>query len=191
MGEILVGAAAFLLLGLSDWALTRGKGALGSVATVLAAVLLCSATIGLWLRGPRLPIPPALRIACGVLTLPFLGLLVLSVLIEPSLARNAAGHPGSLYTKGTYALVRHPGVHWFLLLHTLLAIACASRLLMIAIPFWTAANVALAVTQDRVLFPKLFGDAYRLYWRQVPFLLPTRHSLSACFSTLTLSRRSP
>ena len=191
VGEILAGAAAFLLVGLSDWAALRGHKALRSIAVAISAVLLCAAFVGLSVGGVRFVVPVSLRIAAGVLCLPFVGLLVLSVLIEPTWAAGHTPPFPPLYTRGTYALVRHPGVHWFFFVHSLLALAMASWSLAIAVPCWTGANLALSLVQDRVLFPRIFGPAYTGYRREAPFLIPTRRSLRACCSTLTITRRVP
>jgi protein-S-isoprenylcysteine O-methyltransferase Ste14 len=190
VAEILAGVAAFVLLGLSDRAAWRGRAALRSAAVAISAILLTAGFVSLSLWGPRLGLSVPLRIAAGVVSLPFLGLLVLSVVIEPSFGTIPGANGPSLYRRGTYALVRHPGIHWFLAFHLLLVLATASQRLAIAIPFWTAANLGLVFVQDRVLFPGIFGQMYSTYRKEVPFLIPTARSFRACCSTLTITRRA-
>ncbi len=44
-------------------------------------------------------------------------------------------------------------------------------------------DVLYVSVRDRFFFPRMFPD-YPQYQRQTPMLIPTRESISACFSTL-------
>jgi hypothetical protein len=64
--------------------------------------------------------------------------------------------------------------------------ASGSRALLVALPVWTGANLALVALEDRLLFPRLFGDDYAKYSSTVPFLLPSRASIRRCLETFAL-----
>lgn len=56
--------------------------------------------------------------------------------------------------------------------------------LLLEIPFAkTYSDVLYVSVRDRFFFPRMFPD-YPQYRRQTPMLIPTRESISACFSTL-------
>jgi len=83
-----------------------------------------------------------------------------------------------LVTTGLYALVRHPGVHWFTLLVFSLILISRSVLLLIAAPIFIALDVLLVVVQDRLFFVRMF-DGYGKYQRETPMLLPNKRSVNA------------
>ena len=127
----------------------------------------------------RLHTPLALRIAAGACAAAFLLLLVRSLAIEIGGPRGGPAPAGArvLVTTGTYALVRHPGVLWYLFFHLLLGAAWGSVPFLIAAPLWAGLNTAVAAVQDRITFPRQFGAPYEDYRRAVPFLVPSRASL--------------
>ena len=188
---ILVGAASFFILLASDHAEARGRACLKRATVITASLAFVLASAALLAAPEKLTLPLAVRIAGVVLSLPFLGLLVSSLFLEVS--AGARRHEGNgkkrLVTTGTYALVRHPGVLWLFFLHVCLVGASASVPFFVALPFWTAANVLLALVQDRTSFPLLFGVEYREYRHRVPFLVPTAASIRRCLATAA-NRRS-
>jgi protein-S-isoprenylcysteine O-methyltransferase Ste14 len=93
-------------------------------------------------------------------------LTLYSVLLEIPLHGN-----GTLYTKGTYSLCRHPGFLWY-----------SFFTLLTATYFWYAplawvclgficCNFALITLEDVVLFPKMFPQ-YKDYKKTTRFLIP-------------------
>ena len=101
-------------------------------------------------------------------------------------------HPGQhseLIRSGSYALVRHPTVLWYLLMVVGLTLASRSVTLQIAAPVWLAMDIIWIVVQEKVSLPKAFPN-YPDYIETTPMLLPTRHSLQACLKSFSLSSRN-
>lgn len=87
------------------------------------------------------------------------------------------------YDKGVYALCRHPGVLWFAGFYFSLWLAFqTSGLLWMAI-WYTGLNLGYIILQDVAIFPRVFSD-YLRYQQEVPFLVPTKRSLTRCMKTL-------
>ena len=185
MVPIAIGTGGFFLLLIADFAQARNAGALRFPALVASALSIGWGLVEVLDSPDRLPLPSAVRVAAGILAVPFLALLLWSLFLEIpfSPAYGGAAGPRTLVTTGTYALSRHPGVLWLFLLQLACATASASRLLLVATVPWTCANVILVAIEDRFLFPRIFGDAYRAYQRSVPFLVPTPPSIRRCVAT--------
>lgn len=131
------------------------------------------------LRGsPSLPVPAALARFAGALSLLSFAGMAYSLLVEIPLRKAwlRQGHTDALVTTGTYALVRHPGVLWLASALGLAALAARSRRLLLAWPAIILGDALHVWFQDRVVLPRVFGDAYRDYQRRTPFLIPTRRS---------------
>lgn len=184
---ILIGMGALLLLLVSDWADCEGRFGARLLAAALSLALLLSSAVALIARPERLTLSLWVRLPAALAAAVFLFLLVSSLFLEIQLAEGPGGER-PLYTRGTYALVRHPGVLWLALLQVTFALAIRSGPLLIASPFWTAANVALVAAEDRIFFPRLFGDAYLRYRKNVPFLLPTISSMKNCIKTYSIKK---
>jgi protein-S-isoprenylcysteine O-methyltransferase Ste14 len=112
-------------------------------------------------------------------------LLIYSLYIKLPFAKTyvATGVGDRLITSGLYALVRHPGVHWFTLLMVTLILVSRSRLMLIAAPIWVLLDIVLVAIQDRFFFGRMFAG-YENYRRQTPMLIPNRRSLSAFINSL-------
>lgn len=130
-------------------------------------------------------LPIALSILGWVLLPIFAFLLVYSLAIELPSGKTYShtGVPTHLVTTGTYALMRHPAVMWYVLALVSLLLATRSTVLLIAIPVWSLLNIIYATVQDRFFFVKMF-PGYQQYRQQTPMLIPTRRSLFACLRTL-------
>ena len=87
------------------------------------------------------------------------------------------------YTKGVYALCRHPGVLWFAGGYLCLAGAMGSGRLWGFCLLMSGLDVAYVVLQDLWTFPRTF-DNYPEYRSLAPFLIPNPASLRRCIQTL-------
>lgn len=87
-----------------------------------------------------------------------------------------------------YALVRHPGVMWFILLMLSLVFISRSSLLLIAAPIFIFLDIGLVIIQDRFFFVRMF-DGYRRYQGETPMLVPNRNSIRAFFGSLKKPER--
>ena len=92
-----------------------------------------------------------------------------------------------LVVTGFYALVRHPGVPWFVIVLIALVLASRSQPLLIAAPVFALVDILLVVIQDKVFFTKMFAS-YTRYQKETPMLLPNRKSIGACIRSLGQNR---
>ena len=188
MAYVLAGAAGFLVLLLFDWADSRGLRKGKPLIMIGAWALFLFAFIAILKSPDRFFVPRALRIIAGVPAILFFLLFLYSLLLEIPFGQTYGGAEGDrrVVATGTYALVRHPAVIWFFLFHLSLVLVVGSRLLLIAVPFWTGMNILLVAVEDKVFFPRTFGDSYRRYQHDVPFLIPTPASIRQCVTTFRL-----
>jgi len=185
MNYIALGSLGFLILHFFDIvSLKRVACAkpcmwiLGSGLLVYSLVMLCPGTDKLllpswstWLGWALLSISLLLLMYSLFINLPFRKTYV------------ASGVGDELITTGLYALVRHPGVHWFIVLMLSLVLVSRSKLLLIALPIWILLDILLVVIQDRFFLGRMF-PGYENYRQETPMLLPNRKSISACIRTI-------
>jgi len=151
---------------------------LGSGLVVYALVMAClqSDTLSLpvwstWLGWALLTISLILLIYSLFINLPFRKTYI------------AAGVSDKLIRGGLYALVRHPGVLFFILLLVSLILVSRSSLLLMASLIWILLSILLVIIQDKFFFGKMFAG-YDQYRKETPMLLPNRKSIRACIRTI-------
>ncbi len=109
-------------------------------------------------------------------------LLIYSVFIEVGHKTYKLKNEHSLVTNGTYALTRHPGVLWMLLLYIFGAIFFQNLLAIYAALIWTLANIVYVTIQERLIFHKIF-DNYDKYRESTPMLFPSYQSIGKFITT--------
>jgi len=122
----------------------------------------------------------------GWVVLPIsLFMLIYSLFINLPFGKTyvATGVGDKLITSGLYALVRHPGVHWFTLLLLALILVSSSSLMLIAAPIWVLLDIVLVSIQDRFFFSKMFAG-YDNYRRETPMFIPSQRSINAFINSL-------
>jgi len=189
MTYIILGILGFLIIHFFDIvSLKRIPGAkpctwiLGSGLLVYSVIMLC-------LSSDKLPLPPwATWLGWVLLSISIL-LLLYSLFFNLPFRKTyvAAGVGDKLVKTGLYALVRHPGVHWFILLMLSLVLISGSKLLLIASPTWILLDIMLVVIQDKFFLGRMFEE-YDSYRRETPMLLPNKKSISACVRTINQTR---
>lgn len=157
MWAVIAGVFAFLIAYLFDWVSMRkipgGKQVIALFVVGLHSYALVAAYWGV----SRFSLPSAFSVL-GWFLLPFsLLLLLYSLFLELPLAQtySQAGVGQRLVTSGTYALVRHPWVLWYIIFLACLVIATRSKVF----------------------------SGYPHYQGQTPMLIPTRRSIAACLRT--------
>lgn len=180
LGLSVLGFGAFLGL---DSPLLNGNAPLRYAASVIGSGALTAAFVRALPTGTPLPLPAWVTPVGWLCTAVGGGLQVYSVFIEIplTLARRApdAEAGPTLVDTGTYALCRHPGVLWMvLMLGGAVLIVRRTGLFPLAL-LWLTLDIGLVTIQDRVIFPRLF-PAYRRYQQTTPFLVPSRHSVMRC-----------
>lgn len=182
---ITIGCLGFLLLHLFDLVSLKRLPGVKPFTWILGSSLLIYALVIVCLRSDRLPLPEwSTRLGWMLLFIASL-LLIYSLFINLPFRKTyvANGCGDKLITTGLYALVRHPGVHWFVLVLLSLVLVSKSSLLLIAAPIFILLDILLVVVQDRFLLGKMFAG-YDGYRQKTPMLVPNRQSINAFINLL-------
>ena len=186
---IAIGTLGFLVTHAFDFvSLKRIPGAkpfiwiLGSGLLAYSLVMVCFAP-------DKLPLPIWSTWLGWCLLLISLLLLIYSLFINLPFRKTyvTTGVGDKLITTGLYALVRHPGVPWFILFMLSLILVSKSSLLLIAAPIFILLDIVLVIVQDKFFFVRMF-DGYDSYQRKTPMLVPNRQSISAFINSLKQAR---
>jgi protein-S-isoprenylcysteine O-methyltransferase Ste14 len=76
-----------------------------------------------------------------------------------------------VYTKGMYAICRHPGILWFIGMYFSLYLLTGHPLVLGVATVWSMLNILYVIFQDRWVFPRTFED-YSAYQESTPFVIP-------------------
>ena len=182
---ITIGCLGFLLIHLFDIVSLKRLVGVKPLTWILGSGLLVYALVMAWLQSDKLPLAlwPA-WIGWASLTISLL-LLIYALFINLPFRKTylAPGVGDKLITTGLYALVRHPGVHWFILIMFSLILVSRSSLLLIATPLFILMDIVLVIVQDKFFLGRMFND-YDRYRQETPMLLPNRQSLNAFINSL-------
>lgn len=186
---VAVGIFGFIVIHFFDIvSLKRIRGA-KPVTWVIGSGLLVYSLIMMSLAPDRLPLPVwSTWLGWGLLLIA-LFVLIYSLFINLPFRKTyiATGVGDKLITTGLYALVRHPGVHWFTLAMIALVLVSRSVLLLIAAPILILLDILLVFVQDRFFFGRMF-DGYDSYRRVTPMFLPNWQSVNAFIEGLWPAR---
>ncbi len=189
MTYIAVGCLGFLAIHLADiFSLRKVPGA-KPLSWLIGVGLLVYAVTMLALAEDKLPLPQWLVWSGTALLAVSFWLLVYSLFVNLPFRKTyvATGSGDRLITSGLYALVRHPGVHWFIVVLAALVLVSRSAMLLTAAPVFAAIDIALVIVQDRFIFGRMFED-YARYRQTTPMLVPNRRSLNAFLNSLKSAR---
>jgi len=181
MTNVAVGCLGFLVLHLFDvLSLKRIRWGAKPLAWTLGISLVAYSLIMVCLAPDKLSLP-VWSMWLGWALLPAsLSMLMVSLFLNLPFRKTyvTAGIGDKLVTDGLYALVRHPGVIWFVpFVFSLLLISRSSRLL-IGAPVFILLDIVLVAVQDRFFLSKMFAG-YEGYRHKTPMLVPNRQSLNA------------
>ncbi len=192
MFYIMLGCAGFLTIHLFDVVALKKWPALKPATWVLGSFTLVYAIICLFLDGKRFSLPLWLSWVGWALFLFSLVMLVLSLFVNLPFRKTyvESGVGDRLITTGLYALVRHPGVHWFSLALVALVLITRSIQMLVAVPVFIALDVVLVIVQDKWVFNRMFRN-YADYQRVTPMLIPNRRSFRAFISSLSGGFETP
>jgi protein-S-isoprenylcysteine O-methyltransferase Ste14 len=182
---VAMGALGFAIIHLCDIAALKKVPWAKPIAWLSGGGLLTYASVMVCLSPEKLPLPGWLTYLGWPLLIISLSWLIYSLFINLPFGKTyiATGVGDRLITTGLYALVRHPGVPWFIIVMLSLILVSGSRLWLAAAPVWIALDILLVVIQDRFFFGRMF-KGYDDYRRTTPMLVPDRKSLSAFLSQL-------
>lgn len=183
---IAIGALGFLIIHLFDIISLRKIPASKPLVWTLGSGLLIFSIVMVCLVPDRLILPLWSNLCGYVLLGVSILFLLYSLFINLPFRKTyiASGVSEKLITTGLYALVRHPGVHWFILILLSLFLVTGSKMLIAASVVWILMDILLVVIQDRFFFGRMF-EGYDDYRQTTPMLVPNRKSISAFISYLT------
>ena len=182
---IVLGGLGFLIIHLFDIICLKRIPRLKPLTWLAGNGLVVFSIIMLCLSPDKLSLP-SWSTWLGWVILPIaLFMLIYSLFINLPFGKTyvATGVGDKLITSGLYALVRHPWMHWLILLLLALILVSSSRLMLIAAPIWVLLDIVLVAIQDRFLFGKMFAG-YNNYRRQTPMFIPNRRSINAFINSL-------
>jgi len=182
---ILTGCAGFLVLHLFDLVSIKRWPLAKPFTWLLGSGLLIYALVMISLQPAKLLLPVwSFWFGWFALALSWL-LLIYSLFLNLPFRRTylTAGVGDELVRTGLYALVRHPGVHWFTVFLFSLVLVTRSSLFIIAAPIFIIIDIALVIVQDKIIFDGMF-PGYASYRQTTPMLLPNRQSIKACLGSL-------
>ncbi len=189
MTYIAIGCLGFLTIHLADiFSLRKVPGA-KPLSWLIGLGLLVYALAMLSLAPGKLPLPEWLTWPGAALLAVSFWLLVYSLFVNLPFGKTyvATGNGDRLITSGLYALVRHPGLHWFVLVLAALILVSRSEIMLVAAPIFATLDVVLVLVQDRFIFGRMFDD-YPRYRRTTPMLVPNRRSLNAFINSFKAAR---
>ena len=182
---LIMGSAAFLLYFLYDLNSILWKRRVLTACFAAGTLFLALASAGLVLRA-------AGRVGFGNLSplwlvLSFASFLLLMDALFFALPADRAYQglaegDGVTVTTGMYALCRHPGVLWLMLVYLFLFLAFPERDLILGGILFSFLDLCYVILQDRWTFPRQFAD-YNAYQKTTPFLLPDRQSIKRALQT--------
>ena len=187
--SIAIGTLGFLTIHLFDFVSLRRVPGIKTFTWILGNGLLAYSLVMVCLTPDKLPLPAwATWVGWGLLSIS-LTLLIYSLFINLPFRKTYidTGVGNNLITSGLYALVRHPGVHWFALLVLSLILVSMSSWLLIVAPIFILLDIVLVIIQDKFVFCRMF-DGYESYQQETPMLIPNRQSINAFMHSLKQSK---
>ncbi len=189
--SVAIGALGFLIIHFFDFVSLKRIPLAKPSTWVLGSGLLIYSLIELCLAPEKLPLSIwSIWLGWSLFSISLL-LLTYSLFINLPFRKTYidTGVGDKLIKTGLYALVRHPGVHWFTLLMLSLILVSRSSLLLIVAPIFILLDIVLVILQDRLVFSKMFAG-YESYRQETPMLVPNGQSLKAFFNSLKQQSRA-
>ncbi len=185
MNYIALGSLGFLAIHVFDIVSIKRIPAAKPVTWIVGSGLLAYSVIMVCFTPDKLPLPIwSTWLGWALLSISFF-LLIYSLFINLPFRKTyvATGVGDKLITTRLYALVRHPGVAWLILVMLSLILVSRSSLMLIASPIWILLDILLVAIQDKFFFGRMF-EGYDTYRREAPMLVPNRRSISAFINSL-------
>ena len=186
---IAAGCLGFLVVHLFDVASLKRLPGAKPFTWFLGSGLLLYALVRVCLQVDKLPLPVwSTWLGWSLLSISLL-LPIYSLFINLPFRKTyiATGVGDKLVRSGLYALVRHPGVHWFILVLLSLILVSRSSLLLIATPLFILLDIVLVMAQDKFFLGRMFYD-YDSYRQETPMLVPNRRSINTFVNSIKQAR---
>ena len=182
---IFTGVVGFISLFCFDMASLKERLFLKRAAFIAGHGILVFSSIMVVISPDKIELSPVFKIIGPVFSFVFFLILIYSIFIEIPIKNTfiQQNRNNVLVKTGTYGLVRHPGVLWYVFFLLGLFLMTGSKTLLFALPVWSAVDIIYIILQERFIFIKMFGEEYRKYQKEVPILIPTLKSIKKCIST--------
>ncbi|HEB29248.1 MAG TPA: hypothetical protein ENI15_00020 [Spirochaetes bacterium] len=186
MQYIFTGVLGFIIFFCFDMASLKGNLFIKRAAFIMGHSFLAYSLLMVCIGPEKIELSRVYRLTGLVFSSVFFLIMIYSIFIEIPFKVTYIGQnrENVLVKTGTYGLVRHPGVLWYIFFLSGLFLMTGSKTLLFALPVWSAVDIIYIVLQERFIFIKMFGEEYREYQQEVPILIPTRKSIKRCVSTL-------
>ena len=188
---IAIGVLGFLVIHLFDIVSLKKLAGAKPFTWIMGSGLLAYSLLVVCFAPDKLPLPIwSTWLGWGLFSISLL-LLIYSLFINLPFRKTyiATGVGDKLIKTGLYALVRHPGVPWFILFMLSLILISMSSLMLVAAPIFVLLDIVLVVVQDKVLLVKMFAG-YDNYRQETPMLVPNRQSINAFINSLNQQFRA-
>jgi len=182
---IVIGCIGFLVIHLCDIVSLKRLSGVKPFVWILGGGLLVYALVIASFQADKLSLPIwSTWLGWALLSISLL-LLIYSLFINLPFRKTyiATGVGDKLIRTGLYALVRHPGVHGFILVLLSIILISRSSLLLIAAPIFILLDIVLVIVQDKFFFNRMF-DGYDSYQQETPMLVPNRQSVNIFINSL-------
>lgn len=162
----LLGAMGYLLAGFFDFAQIRKSRVLSYLFSVGFALAALPYPI-LIFRFPSPHSPPLSRLLLALVIISAVATIYVATVEIPLRHKT----PGTVYNRGTYKRIRHPGFLAHLIFNIFFSLYCYTAAIGAICAFFVLCNLVLVAVEDAILFPQLFAD-YPAYKQTTGFILP-------------------
>ena len=188
---IISGIFSFVFMAIYDYYGNKEKINIKRIFIVLTLLTFIFSFIGVIYTGNKLEYSYSLNVVGFVFSTFFGFLLIYSLFLELPLKGTYISKEKvkTAYTKGTYALSRHPGVLW-LFLFMLSVFLSSGKINMLIYSFiWTAVNFLYVIWQEKYIFTDQFEN-YKDYQKSTPIIIPDLKSIRMCIKSIKTIRRN-
>ena len=172
MSSLFLGLIGFCFLIIFDVCQILNRKRLAVITSVIGYLSVLGALLILVLSGTIRSSSRFILIPEIIVTGIFFLLTLYSILIEvPFISTYQSPEKRTVFQKGTYGLVRHPGFLWFFFMLCSLNFLFQAPFFLRTSLFLVIMNFILISMEDKFFFPALFSDYYK-YKKKVPFIIP-------------------
>lgn len=183
--SLLIGTVGFVLYFIYDINSIKKPKSIARYFFGVGSIFVCGSFVyELYVQKSYIEISSSIFLIYVCLMLLFTGLLIYTLFFcfDAEETYLQVSRQRTAYTKGMYALCRHPGVLWFTGCFVCLYGITRERETFFYATFMILYNVCYVILQDVYVFPRTFIN-YREYQQETPFLMPNIKSVRRCFTT--------
>ncbi|MDO4393984.1 MAG: hypothetical protein Q4C80_06180 [Bacillota bacterium] len=180
----IIGTAAFVLFFINDYNDWKLKKKWLNASFVLGVTLLIISTVWMCVLGEGHSVLSkypgmAVWVVCALSLFAQVYSLFFSFNCDEAYAGGGESESRYPCTVRMYALCRHPGVLFFIILYV--GLALVTNMSFTGVVVLCILNILLIIFEDMLVFPAIF-NGYDEYKRGTPFLLPNMNSICKCIN---------